>query len=284
VAHHWCKVASNLDSHPKIRKAGRLGREVFLFALRRNAEPGNPIPGRLPKDELAPWYVADQLQMSEEEAVIGVTSAISAGLLNEEGHCYQIVSWKDGWGKGSGTGADRQARYKENKKLRIGDVSGDSDTVSGVSGDVSGDAGDTDQTRQDKTNKKVPSQGDIALTTVLILKIIKNNPASGLTKLTPAEKTKRLHSWADHVRKMRELDGHSEDEIKAVIDWCQNDSFWRKNILCTETLRAQWEKLTAAMPRSAAKERTKQGALRLVAGDEENPTVLADGSFARGAS
>lgn len=45
MAESWCKVASDLDSDPKIRRAGRLGREVFLFVLRRNARPGNPIPG-----------------------------------------------------------------------------------------------------------------------------------------------------------------------------------------------------------------------------------------------
>jgi hypothetical protein len=121
MAAHWCKVASNLDSHPKIRRAGRLGREVFLFALRRNAEPGNPVPGRLPADELEPWYVADQLQMTETEAITGVTAAIAAGLLAKDGNSYLIVSWKDGWGKGGGSDAARQARYRENKKLREDD-------------------------------------------------------------------------------------------------------------------------------------------------------------------
>lgn len=273
MAQHWCKVASNLDSHPKVRRAGRLGREVFLFALRRNAEPGNPVPGRLPKDELAPWYVADQLQMPESEAIAGVTSAISAGLLSEEGHCYLIVSWKDGWGKSNGTGAERQARYKENKKLTPGDVSGDSTGVSGDRGDVTGDAGDIDKTRPDKT-KKVQSQGDIALATILILRIIKNNPSSGAAKLSPADKTKRLNAWADHVRKMREIDGHSEAEIKAVIEWCQSDAFWRGNIQSTETLRYQWDKLTAQMARSgtrlpSATKPNEQPALKFMIGGVE---------------
>lgn len=146
MALSWCKVASNLDSHPKIRKAGRLGREVFLFALRRNAEPGNPVPGRLPKDELAPWYIADQLQMPETEAVTGVTAAVTAGLLAEDGHCYVIVSWKDGWGKDNGTGAERTARWRENKKLH----GSDTDHVTGDVTQRHGDSGDTDQKRREE--------------------------------------------------------------------------------------------------------------------------------------
>ena len=57
----WCKVDSALDSHPKVRMAGNFGRQVFEFALRRNAIPGNAVPGLLPGLVLEPWFIADQL-------------------------------------------------------------------------------------------------------------------------------------------------------------------------------------------------------------------------------
>lgn len=112
----WCKVASNLDSHPKIRRAGRNGREVFLFALRRNAEPDNPVPGRLPGAMLEPWYLADQLMMSEEEAVTGVTACRHAGLLVQDGESWVIGGWDDDWGKKAVEGKDRTAKWREGKK------------------------------------------------------------------------------------------------------------------------------------------------------------------------
>lgn len=147
MALSWCKVASNLDSHPKIRKAGRNGREVFLFALRRNAEPGNPIPGRLPTDELEPWYLADQLQMPETDAVTGVTAAVTAGLLVLDGNSYLIVGWEQGWGKDNGTGAERTARYRENKKLQT--------SVTGVtSPNVTSSLGDTGDTEEKRLEEK----------------------------------------------------------------------------------------------------------------------------------
>lgn len=119
----WCKVASNLDSHPKIRRAGRNGREVFLFALRRNAEPGNAIDGRLPIDQLEPWYLADQLQMPESEAVTGVTRAMEAGLLALDGLSYVIVGWEAEWSKELEDRRDgnraRQAKYREERDERL---------------------------------------------------------------------------------------------------------------------------------------------------------------------
>lgn len=134
MALSWCKVASNLDSHPKIRKAGRLGREVFLFALRRNAEPGNPVPGRITKDELDPAYLADLLQMPVTEAVTGVTAAVTAGLLTADGNSYVIVGWDSDWGRGGGDGAARTAKWRANKKLS---TAGDKCDVTNVTRDAS---------------------------------------------------------------------------------------------------------------------------------------------------
>jgi hypothetical protein len=249
MALSWCKVASNLDSHPKIRKAGRLGREVFLFALRRNAEPGNPVPGRLPKYQLDSWYVAEQLQMSESEAVTGVTLAVTHGLLKEEGNSYLIVGFDDAWGKMPASGKDRTAKWRENGKLQKGVTNGDV-------GDDAKRHGDGGDAREEKRREEIdsPPKGDprdLALATVLILKVIANYPRNALSRLSPAEKTKRLSKWADHVRLMREVDGHSEAEIRRVIDWCQNDSFWKGNIQSTGTLRDQWDKLVAQMERKS---------------------------------
>lgn len=112
----WCKVASNLDSHPRVRRAGRNGREVFLFALRRNAEPDNPVPGRVPAVMLEPWYLADQLMMPEAEAVTGVTGAVTSGLLFQDGDSWVIVGWEGDWGKKPIEGKDRTAKWREKQK------------------------------------------------------------------------------------------------------------------------------------------------------------------------
>ncbi|MGN4667985.1 hypothetical protein ACTFRP_19535 [Bacillus cereus group sp. MYBK234-1] len=54
-------------------------------------------------------------------------------------------------------------------------------------------------------------------------------------------------SWANNVRLMRERDNRTFQEIKDVIDWCQNDSFWKSNILSTAKLRQRFDQLYMKM-------------------------------------
>ena len=234
----WCKVASNLDSHPKIMKAGRLGREVFLFALRRNAEPGNPVPGRLPKEELSPEYLSRILDMPVTEAVTGVTAAVTAGLLREDEEGFAISSWKEGWGKVDSTNAERQRRHRERQKE-------EDSNADGSLRNVTRNARNTDQKRSDKKN--TPSEVDLGLARSLLTRVVKNHPGSVEAKSTPAEQEQTIVRWANSIRLMRERDGHSPEEIQQVISFSQDDSFWFRNILSADTLRKQWTKLVAKM-------------------------------------
>ncbi len=93
----WAKMASNLDSNPKIRRAGRDAREVFLFIVRRNADLD--LGGRVPRQHCEPWYLADQLMMSENEACHGMSRAVAADLIRDEGAFFAIVGWDDQWSK-----------------------------------------------------------------------------------------------------------------------------------------------------------------------------------------
>lgn len=116
MAQSWCKVASDLDHHPRIRRAGRNAREVFLFALRRNAGPHNPVPGYLPAATFDPWYLSDQLLMTEAEAIEGLNRCESNGLLIREGATYRINGWDDDeWGRPL-TNAERQSRFRAKQK------------------------------------------------------------------------------------------------------------------------------------------------------------------------
>ncbi|MFC1584627.1 Replication protein O [Fibrobacterota bacterium] len=60
-------------------------------------------------------------------------------------------------------------------------------------------------------------------------------------------KEPNLQKWAKHVDLMIRLDNREPEQIKDVILWCQNDSFWYQNILSTQKLRAQFDRLEFAM-------------------------------------
>lgn len=65
----------------------------------------------------------------------------------------------------------------------------------------------------------------------------------------PNFKQPNLPQWADQIRLMREVDNRTWDEIKLVIEWCQNDHFWQGNILSTGKLRSKFDMLTAQIKR-----------------------------------
>jgi hypothetical protein len=52
-----------------------------------------------------------------------------------------------------------------------------------------------------------------------------------------------LDKWANDIRLMMERDNRPYNEIDKVIDWCQDDAFWHKNILSTGKLREQFSRL-----------------------------------------
>lgn len=114
----WAKLAADLDRNPKIRKGGRLAREVFTFALRVNADLGST--GRVPREYLEGWYVAEQLMMAEAEAEQGLERALKVALLRDEGDEFVIVGWDpDEWGRGGGgsmTEAERKRLQREAKR------------------------------------------------------------------------------------------------------------------------------------------------------------------------
>ncbi len=125
----FCQVDAHLDTNPKIRRAGRDGREIFLFLLRRVAV-GN-TSGTVPLKYLEPWYLADQLMMSEDEARNGTSRAVTSNLivLDETAGVVRVVGWADEWGRRPMTGAERMEKLRSKRPETHNDVT-DSDAVS----------------------------------------------------------------------------------------------------------------------------------------------------------
>ena len=49
--------------------------------------------------------------------------------------------------------------------------------------------------------------------------------------------------WVDDIRLMMERDERTYEQIKYLIDWSQNDSFWKTNILSPSKLREKFDQL-----------------------------------------
>jgi uncharacterized protein YdaU (DUF1376 family) len=79
-------------------------------------------------------------------------------------------------------------------------------------------------------------------------RIQENNPQAKVT-------TSQLEHWGDDARLMLNSDHRDLSEVRAVIDWCQHDSFWRTNILSMAKLREKYDQLTLKMRNGGSDER-----------------------------
>lgn len=50
--------------------------------------------------------------------------------------------------------------------------------------------------------------------------------------------------WRTAARRMIDADGRTVEQILGAIDWCQNDDFWRANILSMPKLREKYDQLS----------------------------------------
>lgn len=107
----YAKLDAGFHSNRKARKAGLLGRAVFVFTLCQNAARGGT--GSIPEEDLEPWYIAEQLQVSEDEAREGVERAVAAGLIAIADGRVEICGWNEDWGKRPLSDRERQQRRRD---------------------------------------------------------------------------------------------------------------------------------------------------------------------------
>lgn len=50
-------------------------------------------------------------------------------------------------------------------------------------------------------------------------------------------------NWLRDMERLHRLDGRTWEQITAAINWVQNDSFWRANVMSPSKLRAQYDQL-----------------------------------------
>ncbi|WP_144459465.1 Replication protein O [Bacillus sp. LM 4-2] len=83
-----------------------------------------------------------------------------------------------------------------------------------------------------------------------LFKEIKNN--------NPDAKKPNLEKWANEFRLIRERDKRTDDQIKYLIKWTQQDDFWKSNILSPSSLRKHYDKLVVKIKSIKGKEQTKK--------------------------
>ncbi|OXS70209.1 hypothetical protein B1B04_18775 [Lysinibacillus sp. KCTC 33748] len=70
----------------------------------------------------------------------------------------------------------------------------------------------------------------------------------------PSFKQPNMNTWADSIRLMMEQDNRTVEQIEYLIDWSQENQFWKSNILSTKKLREKATTLIRQIKADKAKE------------------------------
>jgi hypothetical protein len=125
----------------------------------------------------------------------------------------------------------------------------------------------TNKAKSAKVRPPIPPEAETAARRLLD-RISTNTPASTLARLPESAKLDRARKWAEAFRLLHERDGHSWEDITAMVDWCQADPFWKSNILSGDKLREKWDQLAAKRSSSVDGYDVRYGRARLPSPEE----------------
>ena len=95
------------------------------------------------------------------------------------------------------------------------------------------------QKKERKTTKTFSSDSiEYRLSNYLLNFILKRNPD---------HKKPNFQTWGKHIDYLLRLDKRKVDDVKKVIKWSQNDTFWQAVILSTSNLRDKYDQLVIKM-------------------------------------
>lgn len=163
--------------------------------------------------------------------------AADAGLLNLDAESdREIIATFPKWNRWQDAG--RKARERE---VRKSEMSGPVRSASGPVRSASTTRQDrTDKTKQTEQNSIVGKPADSPLSALLADLIEKNT----------GRRPRPGKRWADAERLLFSRDDRDPAQAERLLRWCQNDEFWRSNILSMTKFREKYDQLLLTAKRA----------------------------------
>lgn len=230
--------------------------ELWWWAL-DNVKPDGALSG-LSAEEIAlaaSW---------DGDAESFVAAMVDAGFIDELDGALFLHDWYDYAGKLLEKRETDKSR-KRVQRMSSGRPADVQRMSSGCPTDVAGTVPNPTQPNQPKENTRrlKYDEDDYQAATALATHILDNYPNQHVTD-------KHVAQWADEIRRMREADKRDRHEIRAVIEWCQQDTFWRANILSAKSLRKHYDRLQVKMTEEGRRGQAG-GNARTVSGRQSAP-------------
>jgi hypothetical protein len=146
-----------------------------------------------------------------------------------------------GWDKrqyNSDISTDRVRKYRNNKE----------------SGNVSETENETSQ-KVSETSVTISVSDSVSVSDLETSRFI----FSLIRILNPKHTEPNFKAWANDIRLMRERDGRTDEEIRALFEWANRHHFWKTNILSPAKLRKQWDTLVVQLNNGGSHATPKPG-------------------------
>lgn len=78
-----------------------------------------------------------------------------------------------------------------------------------------------------------------------------------IKKNNPNHKEPNFQTWSDDIRKMIELDGRTDEQVKYLMQWVQEDDFEMANVLSPSKLRKRFDQLVIKVKQTKKKQKPK---------------------------
>lgn len=219
----WVKLSVDYMNDPKIISVGPLGELLFVRALAYAKKNNNPtIPTAVISRLCVGLETADPLGLAR--------TLVTQRLWDEDDDGFRIAAW-DTWQandtKGQSAGGTLAMHNRWHQHTRSSTCPHCQD-------------GATDDRAK---APKEPKQAMMFLPEVTDA----CNLLADLMQSNGAKRPVINDAWLTDMDRLNRIDGRSWDEIEKVIRWCQQDSFWRTNILSPAKLRKQFDQLKLKM-------------------------------------
>ncbi|MEU6858847.1 hypothetical protein AB0B28_08240 [Glycomyces sp. NPDC046736] len=139
--------------------------------------------------------------------------------------------------------AERQKRWRERQKAPVTDG-----VNNGSSNGVTDGVTNAAPTRPDPTRTSNTSSSETAPPPRDDVERLCEHLADWVEK-NGSKRPTVTKKWRDAARLMLDRDGRTEEQVRTAIDWCQQDEFWKPNVMSMPKLREKYDQLRLAAQR-----------------------------------
>lgn len=250
----WFKVDDKLTSHRKFLRLGRIyGIEARALAMGLWVQAGswsalNETNGFIPEDITEEFIDVTPASTVTDSDALDVREALcDVGFWSRTDDGYQFEGWaeyqptKEGADEQRAKDAERKRRSRAQKK-NVTPASAVTDSDASAVTARPSPPSRPDPTRPDPkepSSAKPPAVAEPPRADVEALCTRLRNHIAGNTSKAPNITAK----WRTEARLLLDRDGIPFEEAVRVLDWCQQDQFWKSNILSMPKFREKFSAL-----------------------------------------